>query len=141
MQGNQFPDRKKISHQEHSWETGCMARQMSPSAKETKTAKQHEMNSKYLNWHTHPLWKWGFNEKAIKTDDKYFLHLSQVTLHCLLNTGPRPWLNTPIFVELHNTCCGSLLKWCKAAVCLYPVCLSVCVEMTDLPGPVMCAPS
>lgn len=77
MQENQFPDKKKnISHQEHSWETDFKARQMSSSAKEKKMAKQHEMNSKYLNWYTHALRKWGFNEKAIKTNDKYFFHLS-----------------------------------------------------------------
>lgn len=36
MQENQFPDKKKISHQEHSWETDYEARQTSRGAKETK---------------------------------------------------------------------------------------------------------
>lgn len=82
MQENQFSDKEKISHQEHSWETDSMAKQTGPNTKETKIAEQHEMNSKYLNWYIHPLRKWGFNEKAIKTNDKYFLHLSPVTLRC-----------------------------------------------------------
>lgn len=83
MQENQFPDKEKISHQRALLGDRLHGQaNMSPDTKETKIAKQHEMNSKYLNWYIHPLRKWGFNEKAIKTNDKYFLHLSPVTLHC-----------------------------------------------------------
>lgn len=55
MQENQFPDKGKKSHQEHSWETDCETRRTCPGTKETKTAKQHEMTGKYLNWYTRAL--------------------------------------------------------------------------------------
>jgi hypothetical protein len=137
MQENQFPDKEKISHQEHSWETDCMARRMSLSAKETKNAEQHEMNSKYLNWYTRSLRKQGFNEKAIKTNDKYFLQLSHCSpcreepdLRCArMHEAP--------LLEMHS---GLLLKQYKADVCPYHVCLFVlpCLEIPDPIGSAVC---
>lgn len=129
MQENQFPDKEKISHQEHSWETDCMAKWMGPDTKETKIAEQHEMNSKYLNCNIHPLRKWGFNEKAIKTNDKYFLHLSPVTLHC---SPCRPWLKLPVFMELWFTT-QIVQGWCLPSLCL-----SICVHGYTTFKPLQC---
>lgn len=119
---NQFPDKDKISHQEHSWETDCTARRTSQRAKDAKTAKQHEMKSKYLNWYTHSLRKCGCTEKMIKANDKYFLHLS----HCSPCTQyPGPGMDDTNLHGLHNIHCDLLLKGCKANVCSYHVHLSV----------------
>lgn len=83
MQENQFPDKEK----------NISSRTLLGVGQEAKIAKQPKMKSKYLNWYAHPLRKWGFNEKAIKTNNKYFLHLSLVTLHYSPDTqDPDPGL-------------------------------------------------
>lgn len=119
-----------------------MAKRTGPDMKETKTAEQHEMNSKYLNWYIHPLRKWGFNEKAIKTNDRYFFHLSPVTLHCSpCRQDPDPGLSCQSS-RSNKICYGSYSNSTRLMFALIVfVCLSVCMEMPDLLGPAMPAAS
>lgn len=108
--------------------------------KETKTAKQHEMTGKYLNWYTCTQ-KLGFNEKLSKLMTTFFPCKSDQPLLFTLYPGhPDPGL-THQFHRAAKICWGSGLRACLADVGPYCACLSVCMEISDLLYVLQRAPS